>query len=563
VRAGLQQALELRRAGRYNAARETVQASLAKFAGHAHLLRELGFIELDAERPEQAEKALAAAMNGGLDDGPLIVSHAAVLRQFGRPEQALDMLDAAITRHADLPALQTERGWILFEMHDYLGALKSFLSAIRNQPTGQRQTDGGGDASELPAVLRDRNQTALRGRRRARLRTGAGPTKRICRWADGCTRRAFDQWLQQKAKLQTVLASDSVTEQNCLYLQDFAWRKARLSAAEEILAQCAAVVWLLATLASSLTLAFVLAPNQHVSGAVTVPVFLVGLLMAIAGGLRILSLRSLRAQAVLLFTLACAVASAVIERDQASTLSYVVTATVGVTAAGTLVIYALVAPIVAASSLVALRLRRSHRKAAILAPLLDLLTSLEESQTSDRVPNLKREVELIEQAASACRFYLRHAADTGDRRNDAWMTERADGAAAAMRELKKRLLSPSGKGLEPLCLRVRRDIVAVAHEHWRDLPWLDPAPIATDRRRLLGLTILRNVVIGLTPLATLVALESTGTISLTGGVSGQVNLGVIAWALVTLLLTLDPELPQKLRIMKDALGTFRPDQSAR
>ena len=126
--------------------------------------------------------------------------------------------------------------------------------------------------------------------------------------------------------------------------------------------------------------------------------------------------------------------------------------------------------------------------------------------------------------------YICETEATGDRRTDAWLTERADGVAAAMRELKMWVLSPGADTEAGLRTRIESDLLCFSQGRWREAPWIDPGPIAASQRHLLAFAVIRNLLLATAPLAGVLIADRAGAFSFDPELRDQAVLVGLAWA---------------------------------
>jgi hypothetical protein len=194
---------------------------------------------------------------------------------------------------------------------------------------------------------------------------------------------------------------------------------------------------------------------------------------------------------------------------------------------------------------------------ACLQALAELLARLEDGIGLTNRAQVRWAMETIERAASMLRTHLK-AEPTGDLRTDAWLGQRADGHAEALRECKKVLLSPGVGSVETLRRRLGDDFVQIARGYWRHLPWTDPGPAAAKTRRLRARTTVRTGLIALGPLAIILVISGQGWFGLGGDAAEELKLIALGWAFLSIVMPLDPGFSEKLAALRGGADLLRP-----
>jgi hypothetical protein len=201
------------------------------------------------------------------------------------------------------------------------------------------------------------------------------------------------------------------------------------------------------------------------------------------------------------------------------------------------------------------RLRRDDPYAAAVTSLVSVLVQLRTGVDPVDRREVRSVVSTLEDAAAGLLDHLRGLEPTGDLRSDAWLSGRATGIAAAVRNLKSWVLSPGPESFDALAIRIEQDVKSVGNGYWRDLEWVDPAVAAARERRLWVITTLRNLVLAALPLIAVLIAESVGI--LTGTTANQLLLASVTWGVVSLLVTFDPSFGEKLGALKDARAAMK------
>jgi hypothetical protein len=149
-----------------------------------------------------------------------------------------------------------------------------------------------------------------------------------------------------------------------------------------------------------------------------------------------------------------------------------------------------------------------------------------------------------------------------DQATNVYATERARGAAEALRQLKRDILMPDSARWDRVAAVVTKDVIALATGDLRDLAWKrppTPAQVRRSRWKVAGGTV-RTLALAALPLV--LVLVTRPVLHLDASVSGWAEIVGIAWAALYLLATLDPTLRDKLDTARSAVGIFRDVRSS-
>lgn len=151
---------------------------------------------------------------------------------------------------------------------------------------------------------------------------------------------------------------------------------------------------------------------------------------------------------------------------------------------------------------------------------------------------------LLDKTASNVQQYLLPPKSTGGLSAKSWLDERAEGWAQALRQSERALVAESRGQTEKTARFLSREINCLATGHFGSLAWEAPnsAPKRLVRDRLLPEA--RNLLVALLPLAAVLCARLL--VHLSGGVLTGALLTTGAWAVLTVMNRLDPELDKKL-----------------
>jgi tetratricopeptide (TPR) repeat protein len=551
--ASIQQARDLLTRGESYAARTVARRALANAPNNAELHAVLGDIECETGEEDAAALSYQHALDHGLRDADVLARYAATLRRLDRLDEAIAAASSALDHEPDSARALVQRALARSQVHEYEGALADFQRAVKLLPV--RRTSFATASNAASSLTR----TARRGRREALLRVGWGPIKPICRRAHDAARAAYDKTLPYFETLSELLAANSsLVRARSARIQRLAWHEAEISALEELASR--ALVILLTVTYFGLLAATTSLPARHgLSSGDEAAALLLATFLGLAVTMALIAVSTMVLADLRAFVGAealCGVLAAIISNERTHLpvlLGFAMESGFAVAAAWGLLLVGSISALAFLSNLVLRRLRRAHPMAATLLPLLRLATPRKANQYPESTRDVRADIFAIERASEAARWFLRSLEQTGDRRTNAWLARQGDGVASAMRELKMWLLTPGEETRQALRERVSRDLVAITEGRWRDLPWTDPTPINVRTRRVAALALLRNAVVGFLPVVVLTALEATNTIRLSGSASNQATFAVVVWAVITILIAVDPGVQEKLAAVRSVL----------
>lgn len=205
------------------------------------------------------------------------------------------------------------------------------------------------------------------------------------------------------------------------------------------------------------------------------------------------------------------------------------------------------------------RTTEANAQFTIIDDLLWLLHRLR-STTPRTVSEKLADAKAIEDVALTIRvFLLPH--DRLDRLTEKdWLRERAAGWARALRRLERGLVASNPEQAAEVDRALCHAIGCLARGDFGSMEWIereDSVPAQQKRRRRL-MTVVRDLLVALLPIAALWAARETGHVS--SGLFNWALLATGAWAVLNLMIVLDPELDRKLTLagqVTDALRNAR------
>jgi hypothetical protein len=202
-------------------------------------------------------------------------------------------------------------------------------------------------------------------------------------------------------------------------------------------------------------------------------------------------------------------------------------------------------------------LMRNRARAAVLERLLDLLSQVRHADVRNDLGTRDYWIFLLEAAAKRTERDLPRMVPCRDPRSAEWARERAAGAAAALRVMKRHIAAPTPAGWDRLTADLRHDASALASGNFGLMRWSQP-PSAVDRRKSVlrtALTVAQRVVIAAVPVVVVFALQPV--LGLSGGDLVVARAGTIFWAFFYLVVTIDPGLVNKVQQAHDAFNEVR------
>jgi hypothetical protein len=199
--------------------------------------------------------------------------------------------------------------------------------------------------------------------------------------------------------------------------------------------------------------------------------------------------------------------------------------------------------------------RRRRSRAAIIDHLLDLIGEMGSRTNRNDLLMRSRWVDLLEQIAKRVERDLPKRYGSLDPATAEWMSHRAAGAAHWVRRLQQQVMLPTEESWDRLAASLRFMAATVAAGDFAGLRWVSPSLLPRRRKRLTVVaSVLRTTtVMGLPALVVVVV----GFLIPLGGSYRSATLISLGWAVLYLLLSLDPALRDKIDTARGLLGTVR------
>jgi hypothetical protein len=182
----------------------------------------------------------------------------------------------------------------------------------------------------------------------------------------------------------------------------------------------------------------------------------------------------------------------------------------------------------------------------ILDDLLGLLDDLAEPSVRNDLDRRSTWMSRLEHAAATMEKRLPASLNPYDKATTNWTSERASGAATALRQLKRQIAAPADGSWDRLAATLRNEVVALATGDLGKLRWAAPPSPETIRRShwKTAIGVLRTLALAAAPLAAVIAIQPL--LHLDAQPLRWAKLIGLGWALLYLLLAADPTLREKI-----------------
>jgi tetratricopeptide (TPR) repeat protein len=200
--------------------------------------------------------------------------------------------------------------------------------------------------------------------------------------------------------------------------------------------------------------------------------------------------------------------------------------------------------------------RRRNPRPAILDHLFDLLSDMRNVSVRNDLSARSRWIRTLEQVSQRLERDLPRYYGTMNPQTADWMNQRAAGAGRWVRRLQRYVMLPAEGSWDRLSSSLQQMAATVAIGDFANLRWAEPPRVATKRKRIWMLQkIVQTLTVMFLPL---LALAVIGLITpLTGGLYRSGTLLCIGWAILYLLLSIDPTLREKIGTARDLIGAVR------
>ncbi|MGW3344653.1 tetratricopeptide repeat protein [Nonomuraea rubra] len=217
--------------------------------------------------------------------------------------------------------------------------------------------------------------------------------------------------------------------------------------------------------------------------------------------------------------------------------------------------------------LITLRINRiweGDPRSAIIDSLVRLMQEIPDPKRRSDLISKARWVSELEWVASRIEKDLPgRLVDGGDGETRQWARDRGAGVARAVRNYKRRIIAATEPGWRSLETDLHTFTSRFASGDFGALPW-KPAPSRPEQprsRRRVALDVARTIVVTAAPLSGVLLLQPF--LGLDAPMLAWAKVIGVAWAVLYLLLTLDPSIRDKIDVLSPLVGTAREDLRSR
>lgn len=209
-------------------------------------------------------------------------------------------------------------------------------------------------------------------------------------------------------------------------------------------------------------------------------------------------------------------------------------------------------------------LRGVIREDCLLVMLDTLLPVLDDLRGPPRCRQLAqrmRDARILEFAARRLTQDLLPARFVNYAGSGDWLTRRAAGWAEALRHMQRQLVAPVPGGHEKLRRALEHEILCLATGDLGALAWRQPPPRPSRRTvlRRRAITFIRTILVAAIPLAAVLAAQPL--LQTSPGVFGWARIATGTWALLYIVLSLDPAMRDKIDTASELVGLLHNTRS--
>lgn len=199
-------------------------------------------------------------------------------------------------------------------------------------------------------------------------------------------------------------------------------------------------------------------------------------------------------------------------------------------------------------------LKRTHPREAILDYLLDIISNMTQVDNRNDLDSRSEWMVGLEFAAQLMEKELPSLLRNSNGQTNSWVSERAMGAAAALRHINQHIAAPTTGTWDSLLLILRSEAMALASGEFARLRWRPPPmpPSRPVRIRNISVTIVRTLTVMFVPITAIVLLQPI--FKLNNSTLAWAKVASLGWALLYLLITVDPTLNDKITTARNLIG---------
>ena len=198
------------------------------------------------------------------------------------------------------------------------------------------------------------------------------------------------------------------------------------------------------------------------------------------------------------------------------------------------------------------RKRKLYPDLLIIDRLLTMLSHVENNTIAWNKLRFKQHLLFnTEQIAALMQHDLPLQLKSGDIATDLWISERFRKIAAAIRGLKKWIVTPKSDTREQFKEHLANCLIYAASGDWDSFEQSEPEKLSHPQhwRSQIGTTV-RVIISGTTPIFIWGIVQQT-VLAIEGAIAEYVTIGVILWAVITFLTSLDPLYGSKITAIRE------------
>jgi hypothetical protein len=206
-------------------------------------------------------------------------------------------------------------------------------------------------------------------------------------------------------------------------------------------------------------------------------------------------------------------------------------------------------------------IRRFIREDVAVAALDSLLIVRYDLQSADRYGTISKRLYFCRHLEFVARWLARDlipSSSAGFLGTRVWIAGRTAGWAEAVRHMERQVIAPVPNGQGKLQALLAHEIRCLASGDLGALAWREPPPAPSRRTtiRRQAIATARMIVVAVIPLAAVLAAEPFLHVS--PGLLGWARITTSAWALLYVLLSIDPTIRDKIGAARDLADLVRP-----
>jgi hypothetical protein len=203
------------------------------------------------------------------------------------------------------------------------------------------------------------------------------------------------------------------------------------------------------------------------------------------------------------------------------------------------------------------RLKTNHPDTVLINVLLRVLSIVEKQPHHWADLKFRRQlIPMIEEAASCIQYGLCRQCQSGDNNLDVWVQDIMTRKAAALRELKKWVLTPKADTRGQFIARVAASFSQIVSGNWDALEQIEPRKLSHLQlwRTRMGAALGALFMSGL-PVLLLWVFQQT-SVAFKGVLAEYATLGAYIWAVLTLFMAYDPLFGPKAAALKEVVQSL-------